>query len=396
MLSSLVREQRTRWNGRRACVAIAITVAGITVAPRVAIAQSPAAWKLEREVAIGSSDGADPYLFSKISATLPTAQGSLIVFDARENVIRVFGPAGAFTHTVGREGRGPGEFVRPSAIGLIGDTVWTVDVNLLRTTLFGLDGLVIKTLPWETETGPKGEGRNMVEGLFADGTAWGVNTTHMARVMSGGPELPKPILRMSRAGATINTIAIVTTSHTMFAGKNGASTVFGTQSFPDGDLVIGVPSQSRLYVVGRAAATSSRAATVSVVALRSTGDTLWQRDLSYSPRRLEKSVVDSVIRKVGLDRPGEVAAALRRLFFTPQFLPPVTSGFAADDGTLWLRREQGRATVEYWILTPDGQLTATLSVPQSLTLTAARGAQLWGVEKDADDVPAVVRFRIAR
>ena len=111
--------------------------------------------------------------------------------------MRVFGPAGVFTHTVGREGRGPGESVRPSAIGLIGDMVWTLDVSLLRTTLFGLNGVVIKTLPWETGTGAKGEGRNIVEGLFADGTAWGVNTTQMARVMSGGPELPRPILRMS-------------------------------------------------------------------------------------------------------------------------------------------------------------------------------------------------------
>ena len=391
---SLGRKRRARWCVSRACVALSMTVAAITATPLVAIAQSPAAWKLEREASIGSSAGADPYLFTKILATLPTSRGSLVVADSRQRTVRVFGPSGAFTHSVGREGRGPGEFMLLFKIGLVGDTVWTLDRTLLRTTLFGLDGVVIKTLPWETG-GPKDEGRNQVEGLFADGTAWGESTSHMAAVMRGGPELPKPILRMSRAGATMDTIATVSTSHTMFAVWNGPRGTFGDQSFPDGDLVIGVPSQSRLYVVGRAAATSSRTANVSVVALRSTGDTLWKRDLSYSPRRLEKSVVDSEVRRLGLKR-GSDADALLRVFFTPQFLPPITSGFAADDGAVWLRREQGRATVEYWILTPDGTLTATLTVPQTLTLTAARGSQVWSVQNNADDVPAVVRFRIDR
>jgi len=345
-------------------------------------------------MAFGSSDGADPYLFTKIIATLPTARGSLVVADRQQKVVRVFGPAGAFTHVVGREGRGPGEFVRLYRIGVIGDTVWTSDVNLRRTTLFGLDSVVIKTLAWEPATGASGGGWNIVEGLFADGTAWGERDGHSIRMMRGGPELPKPILRLSRTGGTLDTIAIVPTSHTMFSVVNSPNTTFGDQVFPDGALVIGVPSLSRLYVVGRAAATSARAANISLVALRSTGDTLWQRDLRYSPRRLERTVADSVIRR--LQRSGATADALRRLLFIPDFLPPVTSGFAADDGTLWLRREEGRATVEYWILTPDGKLTATLSVPQSLALTAARGAQVWGVENDADDVPVVVRFRIAR
>jgi len=345
-------------------------------------------------MAIGSSDGADPYLFTRIMATLPTARGSLVVADSRQKVVRVFGPTGAFTHVVGREGGGPGEFMRLHRIGLIGDTVWMSDVNLRRTTLYGLDGVVIKTPAWETVTGASGEGRNIVEGLFADGTAWGEHGGHSIRVMRGGPELPKTILRMSRTGRTLDTIAIVPTSHTMFSVVDGPSTAFGDQVFPDGALVIGVSSLSRLYVVGRAAATSARAANISLVALRSTGDTLWQRDLRYAPRRLEKTVVDSVIRK--LQRSGATADALRRLLFIPDFLPPVTSGFATEDGTLWLRREEGRATVEYWILTPDGKLTATVSVPQSLALTAARGAQVWGVEKNADDVPVVVRFRIIR
>ncbi len=391
---SLSCERRARWRVTRTCAALSITLAAITAPSRAATAQPPAAWTLVREMAIGSSDGADPYLFTKIMATLPTARGSLVVFDSRPNGVRVLGPTGAFTHSVGRVGRGPGEFVLLNRIGLIGDTVWMSDRTLRRTTLFGLDGGVIKTLAWEAVPGAAGGALNTVEGLFADGTAWGENNGHIARVMRGGPELPKPILRMSRAGATLDTIVIVPTSHTMFAFMNGPRGTFGSQKFADGALVIGAPSQSRLYVVGRAVATSARTANVSVVALRPTGDTLWRRDLTYLPRKLEKAAADSFVGQIKGSSADD--DAIRRLLFIPEFRPPVASGFAADDGTLWLRREEGRATVEYWIVSPEGKLTATLLVPQSLALTAARGAQVWGVEKNADDVPVVVRFRIAR
>lgn len=327
-------------------------------------------------------------------AALPLSGGSVMVADA-PNTISLFTPAGTFARAIGGSGNGPGEFSGLDHLGLLHDTVWTTDVSLRRTTLFRTDGAVIRTISWENEVSG-GEGRNMVHGLFGDGTSWGENDAHVVRAMRGGPELPKAVVRMTRSGRVMDTLAMVPTSHTMYVVLNDGGMTFGQQKFPDGALVVGAPELSRLYVIDRAAPSGRGPQTVRVVALKSTGDTIWVKELPYSPRPLEKAVADSFISKAQSQarRSGASPEVVRRALHVPAFRPPVTSAFAAVDGTLWLRREEGRASVEYWVLSPSGATTATITTPRSVVLTAARADLVWGTELDHDDVPTVVRFRL--
>lgn len=285
---------------------------------------------------------------------------------------------------------------------MLHDTIWVTDGNLRRTNLYRLDGSVISTQPWQFEDAAiavsTGRGRSFLQGLFADGTGWGESDGHTMTMLRGGPELPKAVVRMSRSGRTLDTIASVPTSHSMFSVLFDGGMQFGQQRFADGALVIGVPSLSHLYVVRREAATNEGSGYVRVLALSATGDTLWARELPYAPRKLEKASADSFSNQMqtSLQRSGASVEAIRRALCIPQFRPPVSQGFASEDGMLWIRREEGRATVDYWVMTRDGTLTASTTVPTALTLTAARGEQVWGEEKDADGVPFVVRFRIAK
>jgi hypothetical protein len=88
--------------------------------------------------------------------------------------------------------------------------------------------------------------------------------------------------------------------------------------------------------------------------------------------------------------PDEAEKAL----YLPNFLPPVTGGFIAADGSIWLRREDDEQSVRYDVLDQNGNFVAQLSVPSNVTLRAARDNHVWGVELDENDVPTVVRYRV--
>lgn len=391
----------TRLSVRRFARVLLATGPGLATSASKSSSQAiPADWRLVREATVGR-DADEQHSFTKILAMLPTERGSLIVADMRQTSIRVFDEDGAFLRSVGRRGAGPGEFQRLQQVGMLGDTIWVSDGELRRTTLFRFDGSVVSSQAWEFKdpvVAAAGRGGNFIHGVFADGSACGENDGHLATVMRGGTEVSKAVVRMSRTGRTRDTMAIIPTPHSMFSVLFDGGMHFGQQKFPDAPLVVGAPSVSRLYLVHRAAATSASRDNIRIVAIQANDDTLWSRNLAYTPRKLEKAQADSFIGAMqrSIQRSGASAEAIRRQLFVPEFRPPVSGAFAAEDGTLWLRREEGRTTVEYWAIAPDGSPTGRVTVPMAVTLRAARGTQVWAEEKDVDDVPVVVRFRMMK
>ena len=137
------------------------------------------------EIRIGSRDDPDEG-FSRIGALAVTDNGTLYVLESQAREVRVFGPDGRRLGTRGRSGQGPGEFSRPAAIGLVGDTLWVRDGGNGRISWFGPDGsLVHEThgirLPVETDvpgmTLSVGIGEPRPDGLVG---------SSYARTMGGG------------------------------------------------------------------------------------------------------------------------------------------------------------------------------------------------------------------
>ncbi len=335
-------------------------------------------------------------LYTRITAVLPTGNGSILVAEPRERRLRVFDATGRLERTIGRDGQGPGEFVRLNTAGLLGDTLWITDLNLRRTSFFRTSGDLLSTLPWNVLGASVGESSNLISGLFADGSAWGEKAIGAGAI--AGPELPKAILRLERNAALMDTLAVVSTEHTLFSVMDGPTINFGPQPFADAPLVVGSASRSRIYVVGRSVALNRRRGLIRVVAVNARGDTAWARDFPYAPRPLERRVADSVLDRThrSMRRSGATLEVVRRVLFLPTNRPPVSAAIVADDGTLWLRREAGQATVEYWVVSADGSLLGSATVASNISIAAANREQVWGIRSDADDVPSIVRFRILR
>ena len=180
------------------------------------------------------------------------------------------------------------------------------------------------------------------------------------------------------------------------ARPEGGFTI-GRQLFSDAGLTITVPSGRVLFIVDRSVAIQSDSAAFRVASLRTNGDTLWQRSYRYTPRRIEQTRRDSlwnVIEPILL-RSGHAPEEIRRAVFLPDYYTPITGGLAGSDGSLWLRRENDQPNVDYWVIGSNGAHKATVTVPASVTLMAVTDSDAWGVEKDANGVVRLTRFRIA-
>jgi hypothetical protein len=360
-------------------------------------AQEPTRWRLTPELRLGG------YEFTRILAVLPASDGSVIIADAGNKELGVFSPSGAFVHKIGRNGRGPGEFELLRSVGLLGDTLWIIDGGARRTSLFSRDGKLLSTIRTDIAASGSAGWFAQLDALLPSGAALG----SAARGFTSA-EVPSPVLLMTRAGRTTDTLVWVSTRNTRFIllrpdgsfvmPRLDRSYRAGVQPFSDAPLKILSPSRPLLFIVDRSVTTTPNNSVFRVIALETTGDTLWNRSYPYVPKPMDKTRADSQV--TALERsftrtrvePGEI----RRILFVPDYYPPINAGVAGSDGSLWLRREEGKPTVDYWVLAKDGRLVATVTVPSSLTLMAVTESKAWAVENDEFDVPIVVRYSIHR
>ncbi len=98
---------------------------------------------LQEEVRFGMPDGDERYLFGRphVGPVLPG--DTLVVADTRMRTVRLYDSGGAFVRQIGRIGDGPGEFRSPG-VGLArGDTLYVFDGASPRVALFTSDGRAI-------------------------------------------------------------------------------------------------------------------------------------------------------------------------------------------------------------------------------------------------------------
>lgn len=107
-----------------------------------------AAWGLEEDLRLGvaASDVSAEQQFGEVLSVTSDSRGMIYILDGMSQEIRVFRPDGAFSHTIGRRGLGPGEFsgARSLSIGR-GDTLWVQDDGAGRYSVFSPDGTFLRS-----------------------------------------------------------------------------------------------------------------------------------------------------------------------------------------------------------------------------------------------------------
>lgn len=96
----------------------------------------PVALGAEARLSVGVVRGDTAEMFDRIVTPFLLSDGQLVVPDAGEHTIRVFGPGGKLEERLGREGKGPGEFNTLRDAWARGDTIEAFDPDLTRITRF--------------------------------------------------------------------------------------------------------------------------------------------------------------------------------------------------------------------------------------------------------------------
>lgn len=383
-----------------------------------------AEWQAIPVTRIGSVDDPEQGL-TQIDQIVIGPDGLFYVSQPLDRNVRVYDARGALRGVIGRKGEGPGELAGIASIGLLRDTLYVSDDQLLRVSFFTMDGTFLTSRSWRTDQTPtRGTGTSSSgpldimylpttpQAVSVDGTVLVMPQLVMPVLTERGPGVRTwsyaiPVLRMDLRSQVIDTLAWEQHMAANVVVSRGGGEFFFAAHLFDSPLLKLMPDGSGVVVVDRRAAADRATTTFRVSAIRGARDTIFSREFAYEPVPSTHEVVRSALERTPIYQdprsrasgspPGvpEREAALRDAGLVPSMLPPVTYVAVGQDSSIWLRREEVSGDSAVWnVLAPSGEAVGTLRLPSRQTVVAAKGDEVAAVELDDLDVPYVIRYRI--
>lgn len=389
--------------------AIAIAV-WLALLPCEVGAQAPVAWRLEETARIGSVNDPEDAL-TRIGQILIGESGEIIVTQPIDQQIRMYDAAGRSIRTLGGKGAGPGEFQTISSIGFLADTLYATDEIQKRISFFGGDGAlqrVVTTLssPMMGARMPELILPTVPQVLLPDGSALVLPGVPVAWHEAGGARAP--YLRMNRGtGGVLDTIVWREHARPLFYMMHNGTRMGAWLPFPRDPLYAYAADGSGVVVVVRDVADESVSLAVyRVRKLNARGDVVFDTAVQYSPQpvpavlveRAAESARDFMSRRHSPPSVRAIEAHLRDEGLVPETMVPVTDVVTGQDGSTWIRREEGEpdADVRWDVLNASGRLVGMVKLPARQFIKAARNDVIVVVELDDLDVPFIVRYDVRR
>ncbi|MFN8669249.1 MAG: hypothetical protein U0164_18840 [Gemmatimonadaceae bacterium] len=177
---------------------VASTSPGLDAQPRIRNyalkAQPQQRWMLAAQptVSIGGADSGAQEL-SMVASTFRMPGGSVVVAVMRQAELRLFDSRGRYLQSLGRKGRGPGEFPVLWSAFALRDSLLGIDAAGIGQ-LFGPDGKFVRTIPRTSAFGRRLE----VAGYFGDGATFGYfYPDPLERAPSGESVIDAMLVRVS-------------------------------------------------------------------------------------------------------------------------------------------------------------------------------------------------------
>lgn len=341
-------------------------------------------WRLARQARIGSAEGGDAYMFTVISGLALDDLGRVWVADAQLQNLRVYDSEGVHLRTVGRKGRGPGEFQWISGMDRRPDgKLLVLDSGNSRFTLFDTTGRVVATQPRNANVSTTPwPGRIDSRGRLYD----------VAAIRRGSSAGTDALIRLDTAFLPVDTFPLPEFEEQYFEisrqqGNNrdvsrvnvpfAPSQVWSID--PQGSVWIAVTDRYRLErrsFDGRVERVIERGHTPVPVT-----DADRRRALGFYGDFIEKG------GKVDVSR-------------IPDTMPALDSFFFDDAGRLWVMpRVNAGGSPVLDVFEPTGEYLGRVRAPERLIVgpgPAVRGDRMAAVTIDDDGVQSVVVFRIER
>jgi hypothetical protein len=95
-----------------------------------------AGWSLREQARVGGPQADEATALFTVAAVAEDADGQFYVSNFGDKRVLVFDSTGAHLRTIGRGGKGPGEFSAPRAVAALGDDVFVLDMGPSRISRF--------------------------------------------------------------------------------------------------------------------------------------------------------------------------------------------------------------------------------------------------------------------
>lgn len=370
---------RTRALAASACLLLGACLEAGADAPRATAEVTVPGWRLSHAAAVGGA-AADPatQLFN-VTSVADDAEGRVYVVNFGDKRVSVFDSTGAFVRTLGRTGRGPGEFVAPARLAVVGGEVWVLDAMQGRISRFRrADGSHVADLSLQLGTGL--HARDMK--TTPDGRLF-VELRPVRTARSTGAARPRVLEVDTATGRTLPPTTVALDSAPQVEVRTPTSSTAGMARVMD------LPFSPR-----------------PVWTVSPGGEVLFGNGAEYVVRRAADGARAELFRAAGERRP-VTRWDEEQLFAQPMLKPfrdavelpdhkPYFTSLLADGERVWVALPAGREGQEWEVRDRAGRLLGQLRLaPRARLLHVSTGTVLV-LATDDDDVETLHRFRLRR
>jgi hypothetical protein len=324
---------------------------------------------------------------------LVTRDQRLVVSDTRNHLLHVLDRKGRYSGTIGRRGRGPGEFEGTSSMWILGDTLFVYDFQLFRLNLFTEKGEFIRSES-AGDLGNKGR----VVGSFPNGRlAFAGINNELGGVISVGPRgkgAAKPVIDLPEGKITYDTgFPVGQTAWTDPFALRPKFQVDGARNRIIRVLPTRVTTTAATFEIQ---ATDAKGRQLfkkiiddkPVVVSRAIRDSLIAADVRYIHRNLQSTQWRNTTEEIGKN--------IRSHFPDGKFLPPVTDLVVGNDGRIWVRREALMPNTRWSVYSKDGNYEGQFILPFGFHGLWADGSTIIGRFDDGDLEPSIREYKVNR
>jgi hypothetical protein len=351
------------------------------------------AWTLaaEPEVEIGAREDDPRQTLHEVAGAVRLPDGRIVVANAGSRELLVFGADGGYAATLGRQGKGPGEFEGLSWVGhLRADTVVAWDRALVRWSLFTPAGFVRAVTPSPVPDGMSPQAMGVLDdGSLVIGSGW--NIAAMAGRGGGVWRDTVTFLRYGSDGRLLGTVASAPRRQ-LYVVED--PTGFSTSEVPFARGTFLAVSGSEVWMgdsdrfrIERRAAGGQ---VLGAISREWKGAPVRPGDVERHKRERLEQIVEASYRQ-------HEERALEKMPF-PETAPAFGALLTDDGGRVWVGDSPLFAdSARKWsVFTPAGAEVATLRTPPGLEVMQAGDGFVLGTWKDEDDVERVRVYRITR
>lgn len=333
--------------------------------------------ELQQDLVLGDATGAT---FGEVLRLGVNSRGTIYVGDGSNASVFIFSASGTALDTIGRRGRGPGEFtaVHDLTVGR-GDSLYVFDANAMRLSVFGgadvAHKLVYSVMP---ETGEFGrpfrilipnEARAAPLFVFRDAAA---STISVHRVLAGGTVDARPVLQGVAADSRVN-----------YRQSDGGAELIRTSPLFGRGPVVGITGRDEVFY--------GWTEKVDLTFFDLTGK-------QQSIFRAESRAVPVASRDIEHALRGSSEARRRALAQAEhtKTKPALHTVLIDDEARIWTGHYTSDPDRhEWWVRFDYGRgETAILSLPSVVELQVVRKGYAYAASVDGDGAPTVIRYRI--